>query len=75
MDARQYDGDDTGDNISHLNRSLNELTDVYLAWKNYDKLGNPDYICFMSYRRFLIFNEYKYDIYEQNNEEKAYREV
>ena len=49
-------GDDTGDNISHLNRTLNELTSMYWAWKNYDKLGNPDYIGFMHYRRHLNFN-------------------
>ena len=68
-------GDDTGDNISHLNRTLNELTSMYWAWKNYDKLGNPDYIGFMSYRRFLIFNEFEFDKHEQNKVEKAYKEV
>lgn len=57
-------GDDTGDNISHLNRTLNELTAVYWAWKNYDKLGNPDYIGFMHYRRHLNFNIDKK--YEEN---------
>lgn len=46
-------GDDTGENISHLNRYFNEMTGVYWAWKNYDKLGNPDYIGFMSYRCFF----------------------
>ncbi|WP_270991463.1 DUF4422 domain-containing protein [Campylobacter upsaliensis] len=50
-------GDDTGDNISHLNRYLNELTGIYWAWKNYDKLGNPDYIGYMHYRRHFIFDE------------------
>ncbi|EBF5853432.1 DUF4422 domain-containing protein, partial [Campylobacter jejuni] len=49
-------GDDTGDNISYLNRYLNELTGIYWAWKNYDKLGNPDYIGFMHYRRHFIFD-------------------
>ncbi|HBK6302481.1 TPA: DUF4422 domain-containing protein, partial [Campylobacter jejuni] len=49
-------GDDTGDNISYLNRCLNELTGIYWAWKNYDKLGNPDYIGFMHYRRHFIFD-------------------
>ena len=48
-------GDDTGDNISHLNREFCELTVIYWAWKNYDKLGNPDYIGFMHYRRVLSF--------------------
>ena len=68
-------GDDTGDNISHLNREFCELTSMYWAWKNYDKLGNPDYIGFMSYRRFLIFNEFEFDKHEQNKVEKAYKEV
>ena len=49
-------GDDTGDNISLQNRELNELTALYWAWKNYDKLGNPDYIGFMHYRRHLCFD-------------------
>lgn len=50
-------GDDTGDNISHLNRYFCELTGIYWAWKNYDKLGNPNYIGFMHYRRHFIFDE------------------
>lgn len=49
-------GDDTGDNISHLNRYYNEHTGLYWAWKNYDKLGNPDYIGFMHYRRLFDFS-------------------
>ena len=67
--------DNTGDNISLKNREYCELTGIYWAWKNYDKIGNPDYIGFMSYRRFLIFNEYEYDKYSQNCHEKAYREI
>ncbi|MDO5386755.1 MAG: DUF4422 domain-containing protein [Pseudomonadota bacterium] len=55
-------GDDTGDNISHLNRELCEFTGLYWAWKNYDKLGNPDYIGFMHYRRIFNFNSDKNNI-------------
>lgn len=51
-------GDNTGDNISHLNRCFNEMTAIYWAWKNYDKLGNPDYIGFMHYRRLFDFSEF-----------------
>ena len=48
-------GDDTLDNISDKNREYCELTGIYWAWKNYDKLGNPDYIGFMHYRRIFDF--------------------
>lgn len=43
-------GDDTGDNISIKNRNYCEATILYWMWKNYDKLGNPDYIGFLQYR-------------------------
>lgn len=49
-------GDDTGDNISHLNRDISEWSAIYWAWKNYDKLGNPDYIGLMHYRRLFDFS-------------------
>lgn len=52
-------GDDTGNNISAENLKYNELTAQYWAWKNYDKLGSPDYIGFMHYRRHFLFNQKK----------------
>lgn len=50
-------GDDTGDNISKDNGKFSELSAVYWVWKNYDKIGNPDYVGFMHYRRQFIFDE------------------
>ena len=55
-------GDDTGDNISDKNDSYNELTSLYWAWKNYNELGNPDYIGMMHYRRHFIFHEGSIDV-------------
>lgn len=73
--------DDEGlDNISHLNPILNEFSSIYWIWKNYDKIGNPNYIGFSHYRRYLSKEEiqdykdydlifakgkrYKYNIYD-----------
>ena len=56
--CRKMIGDDTGggqNNISHLNRDINEWSVIYWAWKNYEKLGNPDYIGLMHYRRLFDF--------------------
>lgn len=50
-------GDDSGDNISELNRYYNEMTAIYWVWKNYDKIGNPDSVGFMHYRRHFMLNE------------------
>lgn len=55
-------GDDTGDNISEKNDFYNEMTAIYWAWKNYDELGNPDYISLMHYRRHFIFDEQIKDV-------------
>lgn len=49
-------GDDQGENISEKNPRYCELAGHYWAWKNYDKLGNPNYIGFMQYRRILVFS-------------------
>lgn len=49
-------GDNIGDNISNLNRFLNEMTVVYWAWKNQKTLGNPDFIGLTHYRRHFILD-------------------
>ncbi|MCD7865028.1 MAG: DUF4422 domain-containing protein [Clostridiales bacterium] len=56
-------GDDTGDNISDENDSYNEMTAIYWVWKNYDKLGNPDYIGLAHYRRHFVLNDVKEVVY------------
>ncbi len=50
--------DDIGENISDKNDRYCELSAQYWAWKNYDKLGNPDYIGFMHYRRHFMFDDW-----------------
>ncbi len=59
-------GDDTGESISLQNGSYNELTSLYWAWKNYDKLDNPDYIGLMHYRRHFVFKEGEIKVYSIN---------
>ena len=50
-------GDNTGDNISSKNSYYNEMTALYWAWKNYEKLGNPKRIGLMHYRRHFYVNK------------------
>ena len=66
-------GDDTGVNISKENFKYSELSAQYWAWKNYSKLGNPDYIGHMQYRRHFIFNENaKFSIATPENQKKGF---
>lgn len=58
--------DGTGENIAEKNAIYNELTAIYWAWKNYDSLGNPDYIGLCHYRRHFVF---------EPNSAKAYYEI
>ncbi|MCM1265223.1 MAG: DUF4422 domain-containing protein [Candidatus Gastranaerophilales bacterium] len=64
-------GDNDGDNISDKNRYYSECSALYWAWKNYDKLGNPDYIGLMHYRRHFIFNDEYYETRSKNKWENA----
>lgn len=50
-------GDDDGaDNISNLNPYIYEISQLYWAWKNLDKLDNPDFIGLNHFRRFYTAN-------------------
>lgn len=49
--------DNTGVNISDKNKLLNEMTSIYWMWKNYNKIGNPEYIGHNHYRRFFNLND------------------
>lgn len=49
--------DNSGDNISSHNKLINEMTTIYWIWKNFESIGNPEYIGFNHYRRFFRFEE------------------
>lgn len=69
-------GDDTGDNISSKNDTYNEMTALYWAWKNYDTLGNPDYIGLMHYRRHFVLQENVQAVYNiKDFDESTYYDV
>lgn len=67
-------GDDTGQNISLKNGTYNELTSLFWAWKNYDKIDNPEYIGLMHYRRHFIFNESEVRVQNIKNVDAHYLE-
>ena len=50
--------DNDGVNISKDNVRYNELSAQYFVYKNYDKIGNPDFVGFMHYRRHFMFDGY-----------------
>ena len=52
-------GDDTGKNISERNPGWNEMTVIYWAFRNYERLGSPEYIGFEQYRRHFIFDRWR----------------
>ena len=54
-------GDNTGQNISIENRKYCELTAIYWAWKNYESIGNPNYIGLSHYRRIFNLNNVNLD--------------
>lgn len=45
--------DDFEGNISNTNRRVGFFTGTYWAWKNYEKLGNPEYFGNFGYRKLL----------------------
>lgn len=50
-------GDNTGRNISQLFPDYKELTAIYWAYQNYEKIGSPDYIGFMESTKHFVLNE------------------
>ena len=59
-------GDDTGDNISARNRNYCEASVLYWMWKNYDKLGNPDFIGYLQYRAHWVCKQEYVDTHHVN---------
>ena len=45
--------DDMGENISQYNLLINEITGIWWVAKHYAEIGNPSFVGFNHYRRFL----------------------
>lgn len=45
--------DDAGENISQYNELINEITGIWWVAKHYGEIGNPQFVGFDHYRRFL----------------------
>ena len=67
--------DNTGDNIAHKNPYYNEMTAIYWLWKNYDEIGNPDYIGLNHYRRYFIFKGSKYAYFESQSIDDIFEQI
>lgn len=65
-------GDDTGENISDLHAYFGDLTAHYWVWKNYDSIGNPEYIGFMKHDRHFVFKENFFDFGTDSNTLSGY---
>ena len=59
-----YAGDDTGDNISQLNRYLDEITALYWLWKN----TAHTHTGIVHYRRFFTSNVVQTDLINANQD-------
>ena len=66
-----YIGDDTGQSISELNISINEMTAIYWIWKN----TSHDYIGISHYRRFFSNKDNKDFITENILTSEQAREI
>lgn len=50
---RTMQGDDDGENLSTLNPYIHEISHLYWAWKNLDKIDNPTYIGLCRWNRLM----------------------